>query len=81
MSTIEELEARLDRLTRQVEVIAQHLGVELPEASDDLFSEVLVLAQSGKKVEAVKLYRERTGTSLQDAHRAVETMLGNRRYV
>jgi len=36
--------------------------------------ELLALLQSGQKIPAVKLYRERTGTGLKDAKEAVEAL-------
>lgn len=48
----------------------------LPEArpSDQLIDEVCELAQSGQKIEAIKLYRQNTGAGLVEAKDAVEAL-------
>jgi ribosomal protein L7/L12 len=73
-SKVDELEARLDRLTRQVELLAQHLGIDISGLSDDVEQRVLMLVQRGKKIDAIKLYRAETRASLQEAKHAVEEM-------
>ena len=40
--------------------------------------DVVSLLEQGRKVQAVKLYRERTGTSLKQAREAVETIASER---
>jgi ribosomal protein L7/L12 len=73
-SKVDELEARLDRLTRQVELLAQHLGIDISGLSGDVEQRVLMLVQRGKKIDAIKLYRAETRASLQEAKHAVEEM-------
>jgi ribosomal protein L7/L12 len=44
------------------------------QASGDLSSELRRLLQQGKKLQAVKLYKDQTGASLMDAKKAVEAL-------
>lgn len=41
---------------------------------DDMEGELLALLAAGRKIEAVKLYKQRTGVQLIDAKQAVETL-------
>jgi ribosomal protein L7/L12 len=61
----------------------QHISKEghideprLPELgpSEQLIDEVCDLAQSGQKIEAIKLYRQNTGAGLVEAKEAVEAL-------
>lgn len=45
-----------------------------PEQFDELKRDVLRLLESGRKIEAIKTYREQTGSGLADAKRAVEEL-------
>jgi len=52
-----------------------HLGVDpgaVPPPSTELDPGVVQLINSGKKIHAIKLYRERTGLGLKEAHDAIE---------
>jgi ribosomal protein L7/L12 len=64
--------AHLSRLERKLDLVLSHLNLDVPE--DDL-ADIRALAQSGKKIEAIKLYRERTGAGLAEAKTAVEAGL------
>jgi ribosomal protein L7/L12 len=44
-----------------------------PELSGDLAADVSALMAAGKKIHAIKLYRERTGVGLKEAKDAVES--------
>jgi hypothetical protein len=61
--------SRLDRLERKVDQILHHLGIEparhLPPGVAELLAE-------GRKIDAIKLYRARTGAGLAEAKAAVE---------
>jgi ribosomal protein L7/L12 len=63
-----------------VEALEQ--GEPLPKrpASGDSSAEwdVVALLEQGRKIEAIKLYRERTGVGLKQAKEAVETMASER---
>jgi ribosomal protein L7/L12 len=72
-SQIDELEAKVERLTRQVEVLARQLGVELEaEPAPEVSDEVLALVQRGKKIDAIKKYREEHNVGLQEAKRVID---------
>jgi hypothetical protein len=66
------LHSRLDRIERQLKALLDHLQVQLP---DDGFGEVRQLADAGKKIEAIKLYRQLTGAGLVEAKQFVERAL------
>ena len=64
---------RSERLTRQVEVLARQLGVELEaEPAPEVSDEVLALVQRGKKIDAIKKYREEHNVGLQEAKRVID---------
>lgn len=63
---------RLVRLERKLDLILEHLGLELPEP--DELQEVRDLAIAGSKIAAIKRYRELTGASLYDAKTAIDGM-------
>jgi ribosomal protein L7/L12 len=57
------------RAERKLDVLLKHTGVDLQAvAARDAGS----LARSGKKIEAIKLYRDLTGAGLAEAKAAVE---------
>ncbi len=65
--------ARLRRVERKLDLILEHLGIRYDEAiRGDLPNEVRFLADEGRKIEAIKVHRQLTGSSLVDAKRAVE---------
>lgn len=47
-----------------------------PPLEGDLEQRVLVLLQGGKKIEAIRIYREQTGVGLKEAKDAVEALAG-----
>lgn len=63
--------ARLTRLEKAVEAIINHLGIQIPQGADDM-ADIRALADSGDKIAAIKLYRERTGAGLAEAKVAIE---------
>ncbi len=64
-------EARLKRLEKKVDAIARHLHIESDAGAD---AEVLELARAGRKIEAIKLYRDKTGVGLKEAKDYVESL-------
>jgi large subunit ribosomal protein L7/L12 len=69
------LRERLRVLEAQVAHLYGHLGVDaadVPPPTTELDPEVVQLINSGKKIHAIKLHRERTGLGLKEAHDAVE---------
>ncbi|WP_026197001.1 hypothetical protein [Sciscionella marina] len=71
-------DARIVRLEAQVAYLAGQLGVGPEEleahAAPDVPAEVRRLAAEGKKIKAIKVYREATGASLAAAKRAVDAV-------
>jgi len=62
------------RMQRQIDAIMKHLGLDEPPASRPgaLSPQVLALVTAGRKIEAIKLYRQETGEGVKQAKAAVE---------
>jgi ribosomal protein L7/L12 len=83
---IAELEARVDRLSLQVEMLMRHLGFEGAQLEwepasggpSSVADEIALLLSRGKKAEAIKVYRQATGASLAAAKEAVEQIAWRR---
>lgn len=72
------LHRQLLRIERKLDAILEHLGLDLPDQASDgpgFMDEVRALANNGRKIEAIKLYRESTGVGLKEAKDAVEAMM------
>ncbi|MEW6029266.1 MAG: hypothetical protein ACOYZ8_01610 [Chloroflexota bacterium] len=82
MSTVEQqeiavLKQRIYRLESQVNQLYQHLNLTFVEninANDD--PKIIAALKSNNIIEAVKLYREKTGVGLEAAKSAVDEMRG-----
>lgn len=76
-------EERIGRLEQQVAQLYRHLGLQ-PDAGGDgsgaggMDADIVALLNGGSKINAVKLYRERTGVGLKEALAAIEAW--ERRY-
>ncbi|MFG2860997.1 ribosomal protein L7/L12 [Streptomyces sioyaensis] len=64
------LERRLQRLEKKVDLLLAHAGVAEPE--DPRMAEIDELLTQGKKIQAIKVHRELTGSGLVEAKEAVE---------
>ncbi|WP_329394860.1 ribosomal protein L7/L12 [Streptomyces lydicus] len=64
------LERRLGRLERKIDLLLAHAGVEEPQ--DPRMAEIDELLTRGKKIQAIKVHRELTGSGLAEAKEAVE---------
>jgi ribosomal protein L7/L12 len=76
-------DARIRRLEEQVAYLYQHLGVTAPgpgagAGATGQDAELLALVNDGRKIHAIKRYRELTGVGLKEAHDAVAEL--ERRY-
>lgn len=62
---------RAARIERGLDAVMGHLGLheEIPERD-----EILALVRRGKKIQAIKLYRETTGADLVEAKQAVDRL-------
>ncbi|WP_062982697.1 hypothetical protein [Nocardia anaemiae] len=65
------LDRRIDRLERKLDMIIKHLGLPSPDPATP-YDEIDELIRQGKKIHAIKLYRNITGSSLSAAKDAVE---------
>jgi ribosomal protein L7/L12 len=65
---------RIRRLEAQVALLSEKLGVPFEEIGADsgIPQEVVDLAQSGNKIQAIKRYRELTGVGLAEAKDVVD---------
>ncbi|MFF4800058.1 ribosomal protein L7/L12 [Streptomyces sp. NPDC001351] len=70
-SRIPRLEKRVARIEHKLDLILAHLGLTEPEPWSD---EVNALVRDGKKIQAIKVYREATGAGLKEAKDAVDKL-------
>ncbi|GES29769.1 ribosomal protein L7/L12 [Streptomyces angustmyceticus] len=61
---------RLRRLERKVDLLLAHAGIAEPE--DPRMAEIDQLLTEGKKIQAIKVHREVTGSGLVEAKEEVE---------
>ncbi len=71
-SRIGRADKRVARVERKLDLIMDHLGLR---DEDPRMDEVVALAREGKKVPAIKVYREITGAGLKEAKDAVERIV------
>ena len=72
---IQQLQARVAKLERTVEFLLSKLELEYVDAPPNgVDPEVFKLLQAGKKIEAIKLYREKTGADLKSAMQFIESI-------
>ncbi|MGF6880660.1 ribosomal protein L7/L12 [Nocardia sp. GAS34] len=65
------IERKVNRLERKLDLIIRHLGITDPGAID--YTEIDQLLQRGKKIQAIKLYRDQDpAAGLAEARDAVE---------
>lgn len=70
---VQELRTRIATLEAQMQALLEHLGVGAsPENA--LERQVTELTRADRVIEAVKLYRERTGLGLKEAKDAVDDL-------
>ncbi|WP_093799636.1 hypothetical protein [Streptomyces sp. Wb2n-11] len=62
---------RIARLEQKIDRVMEHLGIH---ESDPAMDQVAALAREGKKIQAVKLYRDITGADLLEAKNAVDRL-------
>ena len=78
-----ELQMHLTRLENRVTYLFQELGLEEKYQADQAqtasqlgMAEVVALLRMNRKIEAIKLYRQMTGTDLKAAKDAVDRLEG-----
>ncbi|GAA4900340.1 hypothetical protein GCM10023223_14760 [Stackebrandtia albiflava] len=69
-----EVHHRLSRLEELVEGLYRHLEIPIPQTRDTTMDPVLRLVAAGRKIQAIKVYREITRVGLKEAKEAVEAM-------
>jgi ribosomal protein L7/L12 len=67
---------RLAVVERKLDLIMAHLGIREPES--DAPGAVLQELLAGRKIQAIKVYREATGVGLKEAKEAVERLATQR---
>lgn len=77
---VSNMEARLAALEARVDALVRSLGGEqpvyqnVPEPPAGLSDEIVTALRRGRKIEAIKLYRDRTGASLKEAKDFIESV-------
>jgi hypothetical protein len=65
---------RLQRLERNVALLAERAGVELDDPAEGISPDVIGLARAGDRMAAAKLYVEQTGADFVEAQRVVDAL-------
>jgi ribosomal protein L7/L12 len=65
---------RLAAIESQLAVLSEKAGVPYAPPSDGVPQEIIDMAHSGNKIEAIRMYRASTGSSLDEARRVVELL-------
>ncbi len=73
-ASIDILSLRVAHLERQVAFLMAHLELDPPEPGHGASLEVMDLMRRGKKIQAIKQYREETGVGLKEAKKFVESL-------
>ncbi|MFE7275584.1 ribosomal protein L7/L12 [Streptomyces sp. NPDC057623] len=71
LGRISQADQRVARVERKLDLVLDHLGLN---GADPRMGEVVSLVRTGKKIQAIKVYREITGAGLKDAKEAVERL-------
>ncbi len=69
-----QLRRKVRQLEAQVETLMKKLNLKYQEEQDEIPPEVYDWLLQGKKIEAVKAYREATGASLKTAKEVIESL-------
>jgi hypothetical protein len=74
-SDVYALGQRVARLERRVAFLMEQLGVEYRDPPHpDVSPEIVDLVRRGRKIEAIKLYRQETGAPLRQAKEFIESL-------
>lgn len=66
-----QLIARVERLERQVRMLAERTGVGIEDPAAEIDSDIVAMVRDGSRMQAAKLYAERTGTDFLTAQRVI----------
>ncbi len=69
-----QLRRKVRQLEEQVEILMRKLNLKYDKREDEIPPEVYDWLLQGKKIEAVKAYREATGASLKTAKEVIESL-------
>jgi ribosomal protein L7/L12 len=82
---VRRIEGRLAQVEHKLDAVLEHLGVDVSEPRlqprsqpQPGLDQVHAFLREGKKIQAIKAYRESTGADLKDAKEAVERIAGER---
>jgi Ribosomal protein L7/L12 C-terminal domain len=70
-----DVERRLTRIERRLQLVVDHLGIVEPQPS---YPGVIAELDQGRKIQAIKAYREATGVGLKEAKAAVDAIARER---
>lgn len=68
------LRVRVAELEKKLDFLYRKMGVEFFDEPGMVDTQVIALLKQGKKIEAIKIYRDLTNTGLAEAKQAVEKM-------
>ncbi|EPD56180.1 MULTISPECIES: ribosomal protein L7/L12 [Streptomyces] len=68
---ISRQDKRMARVEHKLDLVLDHLGLSEPEPWS---AEIDALLREGKKIQAIKVYREATGAGLKEAKEAVDRL-------
>ena len=82
MATIEDLEARIEKLEQTVQFLMEQLDLEdnasgfrsMQKPNAGVHPDVIRYIQEGKKIQAIKVYREQAGVGLKEAKDMIDQL-------
>jgi ribosomal protein L7/L12 len=74
-AVVEDLQRRVEELEARVATLDG--GSAAPATVSPVDTEILDLVRQGRKIEAIKIYRERTGAGLAEAKTAIDRLAGD----
>jgi len=74
-STVKRLDRKLKRIDMSLSLILNRMEIEFPSRLSERVKQIAL--DPNRKIEAIKLYREETNTSLKEAKEAIEDFLKN----
>jgi ribosomal protein L7/L12 len=74
-ASIADLQRKFDRLADKLDLLLKANGID-PNSPAALSDRVRKAVADGRKIEAIKLYREETGLGLREAKDAVDKIMG-----
>jgi ribosomal protein L7/L12 len=76
MDEIQKLRGQVFELSNRLEFLYKKLNIEYVEENTGADPRLIVAIKKGNMIDAIKVYRELTNASFQDAKTAVEGMWG-----